>query len=108
MTVQLVALAFDARAPKQLARFSADALRWNIREVDGVELVPTDVTSFHVLFRPVVAEKIGQNRIHLDLTTTSIDDQTTTVAELLAIGATHIHIGQDPGGTHVVLTDPEG
>ena len=110
MSVQLVALAFDATAPKELARFWAHALRWTIREAGGlgVELVPTDATSFHVLVRPVVGEKVGQNRIHFDLTTTSLDDQDNTVAELLAIGGTHIDIGQDPNGTHVVLADPEG
>ncbi|MGB8859157.1 MAG: VOC family protein, partial [Ilumatobacteraceae bacterium] len=48
------------------------------------------------------------NRIHFDLTSTSLDDQTNTVAQLLAIGARHIDIGQDPGETHVVLADPEG
>ena len=30
------------------------------------------------------------------------------MAELLAIGARHIDIGQDPSDTHVVLADPEG
>jgi catechol 2,3-dioxygenase-like lactoylglutathione lyase family enzyme len=110
MTVQLVALAFDAMAPNELARFWAPALRWDARDLDGVgvELVPTDATSFHVVFRPVADDKVGQNRIHFDLTTTSLDDQNNTVAELLAIGARHIDIGQDPGDTHVVLADPEG
>jgi hypothetical protein len=110
MTAQLVALAFDAVAPNELARFWAHALRWNIREADGgpIELVPTDATSVHLLFRPVKHHKVGQNRIHVDLTTTSLDDQNDTVAELSAIGATHIDIGQDPDATHVVLADPEG
>jgi hypothetical protein len=110
MTVQLVALAFDAMAPNELARFWAHALRWNIRETDGdgVELVPTDATSFHVLFRPAADEKAGQNRIHFDLTTTSLDDQRQTVADLLAIGGRHIDIGQGPSDAHVVLADPEG
>jgi predicted enzyme related to lactoylglutathione lyase len=110
MTAQLVALTVDAAAPDELAQFWAHALRWNIREtdMDAVELVPTDATSFHVLFRPVEHPKVGQNRIHFDLTTTSLDDQNDTVAELLAIGATHADVGQDPDDTHVVLADPEG
>jgi hypothetical protein len=110
MTVQLVALALDAMAPNELARFWAHALRWNVREAEGVgvELVPTDATSFRVLVRPGAAEKVAQNRIHFDLTTTSLDDQHTTEAELLTIGARHIDIGQDPNDTHVVLADPEG
>jgi len=110
MTARLVALAFDAVAPSELARFWAHALRWNIRQTDGIgiEIVPTDATPFHVLVRPVAHEKAGQNRIHFDLTTSSPDDQTNTVAELVAIGARHIDIGQSPDETHVVLADTEG
>jgi catechol 2,3-dioxygenase-like lactoylglutathione lyase family enzyme len=110
MTAQLVALAFSANAPSQLAQFWAHALHWSVRQGNGVgvELVPADGTSFDVLFRPVAGDKVGQNRIHFDLTTSSLGDQTSTVAELLAIGARHIDIGQGPNATHVVLADPEG
>ena len=109
MTAQLVALAFDAMSPSELARFWAHALRWHIREADGVgvELVPTDATNFSLLFQPGARAKVGQNRIHFDLTTTSVDDQNDTVGELLAIGARHIDIGQNPNDTHVVLADLE-
>ncbi len=108
VTVRLVALALKATAPQQLGRFWAQALGWNARETDGADvvLVPTDPTSFDVLVRPGAGDKIGQNRIHLDLTTTSLDDHTKTVAKLLSIGARHVDIGQDP--THVVLVDLEG
>jgi hypothetical protein len=108
MTAQLVALAFDAMAPNELARFWAHAFRWHIRERQGgdVELVPSDATSFRLLFQPVAHKKVGQNLIHFDLTTTSEDDQNGTVAELLAIGARRIDIGQNPD-SHVVLADPE-
>ena len=110
MTLHLVGLAFDAMAPNQLGGFWSQALGWDIREPDGggVELVPMDDASFHVLFRAVGDEKVGQSRIHFDLTTTSFDDQHNTVAELLAIGARHIDIGQDANDAHVVLADPEG
>ncbi len=109
MTAQLVALAFRAKAPNQLAQFWAHALRWNIRQTDGVvDLIPTDATSFCIRFQSAPDEKVGQNRIHFDLTTASLDDQTTTVAELLRIGSTPIDIGQNPDDAHVVLADPEG
>jgi len=110
MTVQLVALAIDALTPIELARFWAHALRWDVRrrEDAAVELVPTDATSFTVLLQPVEHHKVGQNRIHFDLTTTSAEDQVQTVAELLALGGRHVDIGQGPGETHVVLADVEG
>ena len=85
MTVQLVALACDVTAPNELARFWGRALRWNVGEADrgGVALVPTDATSFHLLFRAAADEKVGQNRIHFDLTTTSPDETTATDARVV-------------------------
>ncbi len=110
VTVQLVAVAITAAAPTELATFWARALRWDLAESDvsGIELVPTDATSFRLAFRPGAGEKLAQNRIHFDLTTTSLDDQNDTVAELVAIGGAHVDIGQDPTETHIVLADPEG
>jgi predicted enzyme related to lactoylglutathione lyase len=110
MTLRLVALCFDANDPLRLARFWAEALRWEIDDEtrDEIGLVPTDDTRFRILFLPVPQQKSGKNRIHLDLTTTSIDDQAETVAGLIGLGARHIDIGQRPDEGHVVLADPEG
>jgi predicted enzyme related to lactoylglutathione lyase len=107
---RLVALCFDANDPRRLADFWATALGWEIREEpDGeVCLVPTDGARFELSFFPVPDEKTGPNRLHLDLTTTSIADQEETVATLVERGARHIDIGQRPDEGHVVLADPEG
>ena len=109
-TSRLIALCFDANDPHRLARFWAEALRWNIGDqADGVvSLVPTDGTTFGVDFAPVPEQKVGKNRIHLDLTTTSIDDQKQSVETLIGLGARHIDVGQGPTDEHVVLADPEG
>ncbi|HEV7526968.1 MAG TPA: VOC family protein [Acidimicrobiia bacterium] len=106
----LDALCIDANEPRRLARFWADALRWEINDDtdDEIGLVPTDGTRFRILFEPVPNAKTGQNRNHLDLTTTSVDDQNETVSRLIALGARHVDIGQGPDETHVVLADPEG
>ncbi|HEY5012697.1 MAG TPA: VOC family protein [Acidimicrobiia bacterium] len=110
MTSRLVALCLDANDPLRLARFWAEALRWDIADEtdDEITLVPTDDTGFEILFEPIPEEKTGQNRIHLDLTTTSIDDQQETVARLVELGGRHIDIGQRADEGHVVLADPEG
>jgi len=110
MTAWLVALCVDANEPRRLARFWADALQWDIHDGDrgGIGLVPTDDTRFRILFRPVTEAKTGQNRVHLDLTTTSIEDQNGTVERLVELGARHIDIGQRRDEGHVVLADPEG
>jgi hypothetical protein len=109
MSARLIALCLDANDPPLMARFWAAALGWEIVETDDeIGLLPTDGAMFQLLFEPVVERKVGQNRIHLDLTTTSLADQQETVARLLELGGRHIDIGQGPDETHVVLADPEG
>jgi predicted enzyme related to lactoylglutathione lyase len=110
MASRLVSLCFDANDPLGLARFWAEALHWEIDDDtdDEIGLVPTDGTRFGILFEPVPEQKVGANRLHLDLTSTSIEDQQQTVARLVELGARHIDIGQGPDVGHVVLADPEG
>ena len=110
MSSRLVALCLDANDPVRLARFWADALHWEIDDAteDEIGLIPTDGTRFQIVFEPVAEKKTVQNRNHLDLTTTSIDDQNETVRRLVELGARPIDIGQGPDELHVVLADPEG
>lgn len=106
----MVALCFDANDPLGLARFWAHALDWDIDDAtsDEVGWLPTDGTEFRIVFLPVPDQKAGKNRIHLDLTTTSLDDQQESVKRLVELGADHIDIGQRGDEGHVVLADPEG
>jgi len=110
MTSRLISLCIDANDPIQLAHFWAEALRWELDDSESPEmcLAPTDGTKLEVLFEPVPETKSGQNRLHIDLTTTSWEDQRETVARLIEVGAHHIDIGQRPDEGHVVLADPEG
>ncbi len=106
---QLVALCIDALRPAPLARFWAAALGWDVDETgDEVQLVPTDGTTFRIACPPTTRAKSGQSRIHLDLTTTSLDHHAASVDQLLALGASHLDIGQRPDEPHIVLADPEG
>ena len=106
---RLVALCWDANDPARLARFWAEALRTEIDETDsGISLVTTDDGRVRISFVAVAEPKVGKNRIHLDLTTSSLEDQTETVERLIEVGARHIDIGQGPDDLHVVLADPEG
>ena len=110
-TSRVVALGFDAVDPAGLARWWAAALGWDVGDERGprVALVPTDGTRFTVVFQPTTAAKgAAQNRLHLDLTTTSLDDQNESVERLIRLGGRHIDIGQRDDEKHVVLADPEG
>lgn len=110
VTSQLVELGWDANDPLLLAPFWANALRWEIDDEnhDEIGLVPTDDTRLRIVFQRVREPKAGKNRVHLDLTTTSIDDQRDMVERLVGLGGHHIDVGQGPDDRHVVLADPEG
>jgi predicted enzyme related to lactoylglutathione lyase len=110
MTCQLLAVCFDASDHIRLARFWAGILGWNMVDdgQDGTTLLPSDDTGFRIRFQPTQEQKTGQNQMHFDLTSTSLEDQQQTVARSLELGARHIDIGQRPEEGHVVLADPEG
>jgi hypothetical protein len=110
MTLKLVSLTWDACEPLRLARFWAAALDWEIfGEPNGkVGLMPADGTGFTFAFVPAAGEKVGKNRIHLDLSSRSADDQRTTVTRLIGLGASEIDVGQGRDAPHVVLADPDG
>ena len=106
---RLVSLCLDANDPHAMATFWADALGWESSERDGeVALDPSDGTSFDILFERTPLTKVGRNNIHLDVTTTSIDDQRDLVERLIRAGAVEVDVGQRGDEDHVVLADPEG
>jgi predicted enzyme related to lactoylglutathione lyase len=108
-TSRVVALCLDANDPQRMAEFWAEALSWQIDESEGEPaLTPTDDTGFVILFESTTEKKTGQNNIHLDLTTTSIEDQRDIVDRLIRAGACHADVGQRRDEGHVVLADPEG
>jgi hypothetical protein len=110
MTSDLISVTFDARDPILLAKFWATALHGEIDDSDEdvIELLPTDNGGVSLTFISVPDEKTSRNRIHLDLTTTSLEDQNATVRKLIEMGARHVDVGQSPDEPHVVLADPEG
>jgi predicted enzyme related to lactoylglutathione lyase len=110
MTSHLHALCFDANDPPRLARFWAGVLGWEMagESSDGIALLPSDDTGFRIRFLATQEPKAGPNRMHFDLTSTSLDDQQETVARSLRLGARHIDVGQRPEEGHMVLADPEG
>jgi predicted enzyme related to lactoylglutathione lyase len=111
MTLRITTLGIDATDPTRLARFWSVALGWTTQPqgTSSVTLVPTDSTPFGIEFRarPLDAKR-EKNRLHFDVTTSSLPDQQATVQQLLDIGATHADVGQTEADPHVVLADPEG
>jgi predicted enzyme related to lactoylglutathione lyase len=112
MTCHLVALCFDANDPLRLANFWAAVLGWKVSDDPDDfpihSILPSDDTGFQIDFAPSQEPKVGQNRMHFDLTSTSLEVQQETVSRALELGGRHIDIGQLPEDEHVVLADPEG
>jgi catechol 2,3-dioxygenase-like lactoylglutathione lyase family enzyme len=102
----LLELCIDARDPERLAAFWAGLLRRDV-SADGRTVLPSHDTEFALRFLPSDAEKDGLNQVHLHLTSDT-DDQSATVERALALGASHLDVGQRPDEGHVVLADPEG
>jgi predicted enzyme related to lactoylglutathione lyase len=112
VAAQLEALCVDAHDPGRVAAFWAGLLGWQQVEPGrpgvGAELVPTDDTGFRLRLLPSAEPRLVQNRMHFDLTSTSLQDQQRTVARVLELGGRHVDVGQTEQDDHVVLADPEG
>jgi catechol 2,3-dioxygenase-like lactoylglutathione lyase family enzyme len=112
--VRLVQVVIDCADPASQARFWSTALGWEIGEQDDevAAVWPAgysypEPAALPLVFVTVPEPKTAQNRVHLDLATTSVEHQRSEVARLLELGAKAADIGQgDVPWT--VLTDPEG
>jgi predicted enzyme related to lactoylglutathione lyase len=96
----------DATDPVALGRWWAEALGWVVvnDSADDFEIRPTPDQLPGIMFEPVPEPKTQKNRLHLDFRP---DDRDAEVERLLALGATHVDIGQREQ-KWVVLADPEG
>lgn len=110
MSSRLFAICFTTPRPPDLARFWSGVLGWGPADGpdDDVAILPPDAAGFRIRFLPGREPKIGRNRAHFDLTSTSPEDQRQTVARALELGGKHIDVGQLPEDGHVVLADPDG
>ncbi|WP_019145005.1 VOC family protein [Aeromicrobium massiliense] len=110
MTARLDSLAIDAADPDRLAAFWGGLLGWSVEDdASGAPIARSDDGSgLPLRFPPSSASRTGLNRIHLHLTSTSLDDRDARIATALRLGGRHLDVGQLPEETHVVLADPEG
>lgn len=102
VAITFIALRCLALDPLAQAQFWAGVL--GVQAEAEIVAVPGFCLRFVVTDRP----KTVQARIHLDLTSMSLDDQRARVATVLRLGGQHVDIDQDPAEGHVVLADPEG
>lgn len=108
--VSFYGLDLDAYDPVRVAGFWAGVLGWSRSgEADGrVVLTPEDHPAYRIVVRRADTPKTGQNRIHLDLTSSSQEDMQARITTVLDLGGRRIDIGQTNEDRHEVLADPEG
>ena len=108
MSLRFSELCIDATDVHSLGHWWAEALGWpsEVTEDGDVQLTPPDGGPVW-LFLPVPEGKTVKNRLHLDFSPASPEDQQAEVARLLGLGARHVDIGQGEQ-SWVVLADPEG
>lgn len=94
MTSRILALTIDALDPVALEAFWTALLG--------------DDPGLPLRFQRTVIPKTGLNQAHFDTTTTSLENQAAVVEQALALGASHLDVGQKGDEGHVVLADPEG
>lgn len=101
---------FDSADPRRLAEFWAAALGTSVAEDYGGEFVllappPGQQVTFG--FQKVPEQRVGKNRVHVDL---GGEDRNAEVARLVELGARVLYeqVGTMPGLGWTTLADPEG
>ena len=107
MALHLEAVTFDVHDADSAAAFWAGLLeREVVPELGGV-LVPGGESQVGLRFVMSDSEQVGARRLHLHLTSKSVEDQQATVDKALALGGRHLDVGQEPDAGYVVLADPQ-
>jgi hypothetical protein len=108
-TGALAAIVVDARDPRALAEFWAEAIGWVIagRGSDVGGLRPPTGRGPWLEFVHEEGEKFRKNRVHLDVAPLRDGDLTAEVERLTGLGAKRADVGQRAVPWEV-LADPEG
>ncbi len=109
MATRLVSVVFDVLDLQSMSSWWAAVLAWEVvfEADDEVELSSGDPALPVLTFGAVPEPKVVKNRVHLDLSSSSVEEQSSIVARLTTAGARPVDVGQaDQPWT--VLADPEG
>jgi catechol 2,3-dioxygenase-like lactoylglutathione lyase family enzyme len=108
LAVRLEAVAFDVADAHAAAAFWAGLLDREVVTEPGAALVPGDPTQVGLRFVTSERRCAGRPRLHLHVTSRSLDDQQRIVAAALRLGGRPHEVGQTGEEGFVVLADPEG
>ncbi|MCG8923821.1 VOC family protein [Lentzea sp. CC55] len=107
MAARITELVLDCTDPERLATFWGGVLGYEVldRDDESVEIGPPDRRTT-LLFLRNPDRKLQKLRLHIDVKATD-RDQAAELERLLALGATHVDIGQGDVSWYT-LADPEG
>lgn len=108
MALQLEAVTFEVADAHVVAAFWAGLLGRDALAEPGGALVPGDARQVGLRFVTSDTEQVGPRRLHLHLTSSTLEDQQRTVETVLRLGGRHLDVGQGPDESFVVLADPGG
>jgi predicted enzyme related to lactoylglutathione lyase len=110
MAASLTEIVIDCNDPERIADFWCKVLGWPLQKTERGDLWTSATGGYDsrpfIVFEPVPEPKAGKNRVHIDVSPTGCD-QAEELERLLALGATHVDIGQGEQ-PWIVLGDPEG
>ncbi|TDV39691.1 VOC family protein [Actinophytocola oryzae] len=109
MNLNMGGVVIDCAEPRELAEFWTRALGLEVvLDADGEFLAlrtPGSTDGLYLGLQKVPEDKVGKNRVHLDLSTSNRQDE---VARLVALGATEGESFEVSGLAWTVLHDPVG
>jgi hypothetical protein len=98
MALRLEAVTFDVADAATAAAFWSGLLDREVDIESGAALVPGDQTQVGLRFVTSTTERAGTPRLHVHLTSSSIEDQQRTVATALRLDGRHHDVGPDGRG----------
>ena len=104
----LEAVTFDVTDAPAAAAFWAALLDRDVLTRSDGAFLPGDDAQIGLRFVSSQTGQVGRPRLHLHLTSSSLEHQRRTVETALRLGGRHLDVGQAPDDTHVVLADPAG
>jgi hypothetical protein len=108
VALRLEAVTFEVADVSAVAAFWAGLLERDVLAEPGGALVPGDETQVGLRFVSSDTDQVGPRRLHLHLTSSSLDGQRRTVETALRLGGRHLDVGQEADADFVVLADPDG
>ena len=106
--LRLEAVTFDVADASAAAAFWAGLLDREVVTESSAAFVPGVNTQVGLRFVTSETERVGRPRLHLHLTSNSLEDQQRTVETALRLGGRRLDVGQTADDGFVVLADPGG